>query len=54
LAFRHRLARALAGGGRRWRFNSVQVLLALLTVIAVAGLVFFGIRESLLASPDMA
>src|SRR5262249_42061432 len=28
----------------RWRFNSVQVLLALLTVIAVAALVFWGIR----------
>src|SRR5262249_10948695 len=37
----------------RWRFNSVQVLLALLTVAAVAALVFWGIRESLLASPDM-
>ena len=37
----------------RWRFNTVQVLLALFTVIAVAALVFWGIRESLLASPDM-
>jgi hypothetical protein len=37
----------------RWRFNSVQVLLALLTVFAVAALVFWGIRESLLAHPDM-
>jgi len=41
-----------AAVGRR-RFNSVQVLLALLTVMAVAALVLFGIRESLLASPDM-
>jgi hypothetical protein len=37
----------------RWRFNTVQVLLAALTVIAVGTLVFSGIRQSLLASPDM-
>ncbi len=41
------------GAVSRWRFNSVQVLLVLLTVFAVAALVFWGIRESLLASPDM-
>lgn len=37
----------------RWRFNFVQVALALLTLIAVGSLVFSGIRGSLLASPDM-
>jgi hypothetical protein len=37
----------------RWRFNAVQVLLAVLTVFAVAALVFWGIRQSLLAHPDM-
>jgi hypothetical protein len=37
----------------RWRFNLVQVALALLTVLAVGALVFSGIRQSLLASPDM-
>lgn len=36
-----------------WRFNAVQVLLALLTVSAVAALVFYGIRDGLLATPDM-
>jgi hypothetical protein len=37
----------------RWRFNTVQVLLTALTVVAVAALLFWGIRQSLLASPDM-
>jgi hypothetical protein len=37
----------------RRRFNAVQVLLAALTIIAVGTLVFAGIRQSLLASPDM-
>jgi hypothetical protein len=36
-----------------WRFNAVQILLVLLTLSAVATLVFAGIRQSLLASPDM-
>ncbi len=37
----------------RWPFNSVQVLLALVTVVAVGSLVFSGIRYGLLAQPDM-
>lgn len=37
----------------RLQFNAVQLLLAVLTVIAVGSLVFSGIRQSLLASPDM-
>jgi hypothetical protein len=40
-------------GVSRWRFNAVQVLLAMLTSVAVGSLVFSGIRGSLLASPDM-
>src|SRR5262249_5583763 len=55
-----RVAAAQAGSGAaapagddvavaRWRFNTVQVLLAALTVIAVGTLVFSGIRQSLLA-----
>ena len=39
--------------GPRWRFNTVQALLAGLTLVAVSSLVFTGIRGSLLASPDM-
>ena len=35
------------------RFNSVQVLLALFTVIAVFTLLFSGIRNGLLSAPDM-
>jgi hypothetical protein len=35
------------------RFNTVQVALAAITVIAVGTLVFSGIKQSLLASPDM-
>jgi hypothetical protein len=38
---------------KRWRFNSVQVVLALFTLVAVVTLVFSGIRNGLLASPDM-
>jgi hypothetical protein len=41
------------GSGPRLRFNSVQVALATLTVLAVGALVFAGVRQSLLASPDM-
>jgi len=37
---------------RGW-FNMLQVLLALLTVMAVVMLVFSGVRYGLLASPDM-
>jgi hypothetical protein len=37
----------------RWRFNAVQALLALFTVGAIATLVFSGIRNGLLARPDM-
>jgi hypothetical protein len=42
-----------AGAAERRQFNAVQVALAALTVIAVGTLVFSGIRQSLLASPDM-
>ncbi len=38
----------------RWRFNLTQGLLALLTLCAVGSLIFAGIRQSLLAAPDMA
>jgi hypothetical protein len=37
----------------RWRFNTLQVLLASFTVVAVSTLVFAGIRDGLLARPDM-
>jgi hypothetical protein len=40
-------------GISRFRFNSTQILLALFTVIAIAILVFSGIRNGLLAHPDM-
>lgn len=36
-----------------FRFNTVQVLLAGFTVIAIAALVFSGIRYGLMSSPDM-
>lgn len=42
-----------AGEAPRWRFNTIQIALATLTVLAVGALVFAGIRQSLLASPDM-
>jgi len=37
----------------RRRFNAVQVLLALFTLFAITTLVFSGIRNGLLAAPDM-
>jgi hypothetical protein len=37
----------------RWRFNAVQVVLAVFTFIAILTLVFSGIRNGLLAQPDM-
>jgi hypothetical protein len=37
----------------RWRFNTLQVLLAMFTFTAVSTLVFWGIRDGLLARPDM-
>ena len=37
----------------RWRFNLVQSVLALATVIAVSSLVFSGIRYGLFSTPDM-
>lgn len=37
----------------RWRFNLVQAVLALATVIAVSSLVFSGIRYGLFSTPDM-
>jgi hypothetical protein len=42
-----------AEGFKRWRFNTVQVVLALFTLVAVSTLVFSGIRNGLLAHPDM-
>ncbi|HET8745370.1 MAG TPA: hypothetical protein VFM98_07180, partial [Ramlibacter sp.] len=40
-------------GVARWRFDLVQVLLAVFTVIAVFTLLFSGIRNGLLSAPDM-
>ena len=40
-------------GVARWRFNSVQVLLAAFTVLAISTLLFSGIRNGLLSAPDM-
>ncbi|HYJ41662.1 MAG TPA: hypothetical protein VEW08_12795, partial [Steroidobacteraceae bacterium] len=37
----------------RWRFNAVQVVLAVFTFITILTLVFSGIRNGLLAYPDM-
>jgi hypothetical protein len=37
----------------RWRFNAVQVVLAGFTVCVISTLVFSGIRNGLLAAPDM-
>lgn len=42
-----------AGGVARWQFNIVQVLLAALTFLAVTSLLFSGIRDGLLSTPDM-
>jgi hypothetical protein len=41
------------GAVSRFRYNFVQATLAALTLIAVGTLVFAGIRQSLLAAPDM-
>jgi hypothetical protein len=38
---------------RRWRYNAVQLVLAVFTVATVLTLVFSGIRNGLLANPDM-
>jgi hypothetical protein len=37
----------------RWRYNAVQVVLAAFTFVTILTLVFSGIRNGLLASPDM-
>jgi hypothetical protein len=37
----------------RWRFNAVQLVLAVFTFVAILTLVFSGIRNGLLAYPDM-
>ena len=42
-----------AGGVSRWQFNAVQVVLAGLTFVAVSSLLFSGIRDGLLSTPDM-
>jgi len=42
-----------AGQVARWQFNAVQVLLAALTFWAVTALLFYGIRDGLLSTPDM-
>ncbi|HNS26483.1 MAG TPA: hypothetical protein PKN91_00025 [Steroidobacteraceae bacterium] len=42
-----------AGQVVRWQFNTVQVLLAVLTYWAVTALLFYGIRDGLLSTPDM-
>jgi hypothetical protein len=42
-----------AGQVARWRFNTVQVLLVVLTFFAVTSLLFSGIRNGLLSTPDM-
>jgi hypothetical protein len=42
-----------SGSVSRRRFNLVQVVLAVFTVVAVGSLIFSGIRGSLLASPEM-
>ena len=38
---------------KRWRYNLVQVVLAVFTFVAILTLVFSGIRNGLLANPDM-
>jgi len=42
-----------AGQVARWRFNTVQVLLVALSFFAVSSLLFSGIRDGLLSTPDM-
>ncbi len=37
----------------RWRFNALQLVLALFTFVTILTLVFSGIRNGLLAQPDM-
>ncbi len=41
------------GEVQRWQFNFVQIVLAALTFVAVALLLFSGIRDGLLSTPDM-
>jgi hypothetical protein len=53
LAMRWREQWQPAEGIARWRFNTVQVLLAAFTVIAIFALLFSGIRNGLLSAPDM-
>jgi hypothetical protein len=40
-------------GARRWVFHTVQVVLAVFSVVALSSLVFSGVRYGLLATPDM-
>jgi hypothetical protein len=42
-----------AGDIARWRFNTIQLLLAAFTVAAIFTLLFSGIRNGLLSAPDM-
>jgi hypothetical protein len=42
-----------AGTVARWRFNLVQIVLAGFTLFALMTLLFSGIRNGLLSSPDM-
>jgi hypothetical protein len=52
-AMRWRERSSIATTLARSRFNALQVGLAALTVVAVAALVFSGVRYGLLAAPDM-
>lgn len=51
--FAMRWRESWAGTASRWRFNAVQLLLVAFTVFAMGGLLFSGIRDGLLATPDM-
>ena len=42
-----------AGAVSRWQFNLVQGALAVFTLVAVSSLLFSGIRDGLLSTPDM-
>jgi hypothetical protein len=42
-----------AGDLPRWRFNAVQLVFAVFTFVTILTLVFSGIRNGLLAQPDM-
>jgi hypothetical protein len=53
LVMRRRETWTPAAESPAWRFNVVQVLLAVFTVLVVSALVFSGIRNGLLAAPDM-